>query len=100
MARNRSIAGFGQVANDNDNKNNNNDIDVNTNNNINNNIDNNVNIDALLGSAEPKKEMIGIYFDADVAAVLKQLKNQGKRGAQSKVVNEAVKKLFQDKGLL
>lgn len=92
MARgDRSIAGFGEVAGK---------REVNENKNviINNNDD--ININDIINNNENKKQLIGIYFDSDVAAVLKSLAAKGSKGAQSQLVNAAVKKLFQDKGLM
>lgn len=57
-----------------------------------------INIDDYVTVADPKY-MIGIYFDKSVAKVLRKL-TRGKKGAQSRLVNDAVKKLFQDNGYL
>lgn len=48
----------------------------------------------------PQKQLIGIYFEPEVAAILHQFKQKGKRGDQSKIVNEAVKALFREKGFM
>lgn len=42
----------------------------------------------------------GIYFDNDVYQVLMRLAKKGGRGAKSKIVNEAVRGVFKEKGLL
>lgn len=57
-----------------------------------------INIDDYITVADPKY-MIGIYFEKPVAKVLRKL-TKGKKGAQSRLVNDALKKLFQDYGYL
>lgn len=91
MARkDRSIAGFGEVAGRQESQ-----AAEPTNSNVN----VNININDLIGKEE-KKELVGIYFDADVKAVLDRLGKQGGRGAKSSIVNQAVRRLLQEQGLL
>lgn len=94
--RDRSIATFGDVASTDTNKNEIvSDIDSDNNN-------TSVSIMDIIGDTEEKKQFIGIYFDADVAKALKKLMEQakGKKGVQSKIVNEATRKFLEDNGLI
>ncbi|MDE3841215.1 hypothetical protein C0966_18360 (plasmid) [Bacillus methanolicus] len=128
MARkNRNLASFDDFANNNINKkvNDNNIINENINNDINNDINNgdnnyinindNVNVssgdkkqvdylDALIEGRMKKKEnetvLTGIYIQKDLSQVLDRLSKKGGRGAKSKIVNEALRTIFTDKGLL
>lgn len=84
----RSIAGFGEVAGGDTGKGS-----------SNNNVNDNVNINNII-QVEQKKELVGIYFDPDVKRILQEVTKSGGRGAQSKLVNEAVKKLFKESGLM
>jgi hypothetical protein len=87
MARQkRTLAGFDEVANTN--------INVNTNNNVNDDV-----IGDILGDKK-EKVLVGIYFDPEVAAVLDRVTKGGKRGAKSALVNEALKRILIEKGLL
>lgn len=97
----KSLASFGEVANTNNNDVNDND-NVNDNNNVNVNKENKKSVIDEFLEVKPKKVMkpTGIYFDADVLRVLDELATKGGRGAKSKIVNDAVKKLFQEKNLL
>lgn len=129
MARkDRTLAGFGDVAkvnNDNnaDNKNDNNkvnskdndfdaniDIDLNDDNNVNvnknKNSDNNGEedfIDQLL-SGKKKKEteqvVTGFYLRKDISQILDKLAKKGGRGTKSQIANDALEKLFKEKGLM
>lgn len=139
MARkNKNLASFEELANNNIIKNNlfNNDEDIianklNINNaNINNdsndneNVDNNnkiskedsVNInnrvtvekqgdylDSLIEGSVKKKEnetvLTGIYLQKDLSQILDHLAKKGGRGAKSRIVNEALRTVFNDKGL-
>lgn len=85
MKKTRTLASFDEVAN------------TNTNANINNNVNNDV-IGNILGEQQQPKKMLGIYFDADVAGMLDQIST--KRGDKSAIVNEAVRRLLTEKGLL
>lgn len=124
MARkNRNLASFDDFANNNINKkvNDNNIINENINNNINIednnyiNINNNANVssddkkqvdylDALIEGRMRKKEnetvLTGVYIQKDLSQVLDRLAKKGGRGAKSKIVNEALRTIFTDKGLL
>jgi len=81
LAKKKSLAGFDEVAKDNDNTN------------------DNVNIEDILGDQTPTKQLVGIYFEPDLAAALDRL-SAGKRGAKSKLVNVAVREMLQSRGLL
>lgn len=113
MARGkRDLAGFGDIAGANDNVNNDNNNKINTEE-IGENkqmgelaastaVESGSYIDELLGGGKKKNELIltGIYLQSDIAAVLDRLGKKGGRGAKSRLVNEALKKMFQEKGLL
>lgn len=106
MARkDRSLAGFGDLASDN----NTNKINDNDNVNINNDHKgepDTVNpdyLDKLIDVGHKKKEdlvLIGVYLQKDIAKILDQLGKKGGRGAKSRIANDALKKLFEEKGLL
>lgn len=46
------------------------------------------------------RKLIGIYFDSEVAEILNMIGEKGGKGAKSRVVNDAVKRLFIEQGLL
>lgn len=71
------------------------DIEINTEIKINNASDN---IDRLLAGKKlkAKKEYRGFYFDDDVLAIIDSVNS----GAKSELVNECLRKVFKDKGLL
>ncbi|MDQ0257962.1 hypothetical protein J2S74_005425 [Evansella vedderi] len=121
MARkDKSLSGFGDVAKINKNDDNNNkananddkkgDVNNNTKNNANNDVNVNVSeegkgdyIDELLEGKKKKSDetvMTGIYLEKDLADILARLAKKGGRGTKSKVVNEALRKVFQEKGIL
>lgn len=85
----RSLASFGELANvnknniDNDNKNDN----------------NHDNIMEIINKPKSVKTMVGIYFDPDVAAALRRVSCR-RKGAQSQLVNEVMRRFFRDQGLL
>lgn len=85
MSKRRNLAGFGEVAsqkeNDNDNVN------------VNNNIEN-------LFTEKEKPILVGVYFDPELAKILDEVSKGRPRGAKSKIVNEALRKLFQEMGLV
>lgn len=88
MDRKRSIASFSDLAH----------ID-NVNNNIN--VINNDDIMSRVVKAPTiNKKPTGIYFDNNVLEVLHKVTKPHGRGAQSKLVNEVVKKYFIEKGFL
>lgn len=89
--KNRSLASFDSVADINTNENNNDNVNVNINDNK------KVNIEDILETA-PKKELVGIYFDADIARELDNLSKGKPRGTKSKLVNEAMRKLLKELG--
>lgn len=47
---------------------------------------------------EPK--LVGCYLDLEVAIALDKVAKMGGRGAKSQIVNETIKKMLQEKGLL
>lgn len=85
MKKPRTLATFNEVAN------------INANINTNTNVNGKDVIDEILN--EPKqKKMLGIYFDSEVSEALDRIST--KRGDKSAIVNEAVKRLLIEKGLL
>lgn len=128
--KNRNLAGFGEVAKINDNKNindnvsanvnknnndnandtNNNAVDINDN--INKNINTNVNvnnnddgtdfIDQVMEGNKKKSTptLMGFYPEEDIAKTLNMLSKKGGRGTKTRIINEALRKLFNEKGLL
>lgn len=112
MARGkRDLAGFGEVAGDKDNKSINNDDNINVN--INNENGENKSmsaitdektdfLDDLLTGSNKKEDAIltGIYLQPELARILNGLGKKGGRGAKSRIVNDALRKLFIEKGLL
>lgn len=105
--KNRHIASFGDVANINniDNKkdsiNDNNSIIDNKNDNEN---DNDIDIfDQIIHNNKTDKVFRGIYFEREVANAIDRIARnagKGKKGIKSQIVNEAVKKVFKEKGWL
>lgn len=93
MSKKRSIATFSDVAQLNENSDN-----VNDNVNVYNNNDN-IMLSIVKAPASNKKPT-GIYFDEDVLEVLQQVTKPHGRGAQSKLVNEVLKKYLIEKGFL
>lgn len=53
-------------------------------------------IDMLLSGKKAKKEYRGYYFDADVLAVIDSVDS----GIKSELINECLRKVFKEKGLL
>ncbi|RFB09318.1 hypothetical protein DZB84_24440 [Bacillus sp. HNG] len=49
---------------------------------------------------EDKYVMKGIYVEKDLAAILDKLGKKGGRGAKSKIVNEALRKVFKESNLI
>ncbi|MGG3737234.1 hypothetical protein [Aeribacillus pallidus] len=105
MARkNRHIAGFNDVANRNNKDNDNQKININVNND--NNVKENENLDELDKIIENNKKkdkthvLKGIYFEREVAAAIDRVGRNGGKGIKSQIVNEAVKKVFKEKGWL
>lgn len=87
------------------------DVNTNVNVNINENENNNNNdeshgdyLDKLIeGNAKKKSNetvLTGIYLQKDISQILDRLAKKGGRGAKSKIVNEALKAVFTEKGLL
>lgn len=111
---NNNVDGNINVNNNNDvneNKSDNNDNNVNENKNDNKNNDenrndnNNINVydDDILSSITKQpanKKPTGIYFESDVLEKLQELTKGRGRGAQSKLVNDVVKRYFIEKGFL
>jgi hypothetical protein len=127
MARkNRNLASFDDLANNNVNKNinnninddvnininNNNNINKNTNDNINNDANINVNanisevdyLDTIIEGNTKKTDaatvLTGIYLQKDLSQMLDRLAKKGGRGSKSRIVKEALRKVFSEKGLL
>lgn len=120
MARKgKNLASFDEVANNNINAN----VDVNENNNkdvvgnvnfdvndnVNIDVNNNVNdngdyLDQIINSAKKKKSFeqkpTGIYLQEDISKILNDLAKKGGRGAKSRIVNEALRAVFTEKGLI
>lgn len=60
-------------------------------------------LDDLLGKSQRIEDthvMRGIYIEKSLDKIIDRLAKKGGRGVKSKLVNEALKKLFKDKGLL
>lgn len=60
-------------------------------------------LDELLGKSQRIEDthvMRGIYIEKQLDKIIDRLAKKGGRGVKSKLVNEALKKLFREKGLL
>jgi hypothetical protein len=57
-------------------------------------------IDNIGKKKEKKKVFTGIYLDEDVAKSLDKLAKKGGKGAKSEIVNDTLKIILQQKGLL
>jgi hypothetical protein len=57
-------------------------------------------IEGKVKKSEYETTLTGIYVRNDLLQVLNRLAKQGRRGAKSKVVNEALEKVFKEKGLI
>ena len=94
----RTLAGIDEVASKNPN--------INVNDNDNNEIKENENEDPMdrILSANKKKDethvLKGIYFEKEVAQAIDRIARNGGKGIKSQLVNEAVKKVFKEKGWL
>lgn len=86
MNKTRSIASFGELA------------ETEVNDKVNVNVNDNINLKQLLSQEDDEKQLIGVYFEPEIAKMLKNLSK--KRGDQSKIVNEAVKRLLQANGMI
>jgi hypothetical protein len=106
--KHRHIASFGDVANikKDDIIHQNNNININKNDNTIDNGNENENIDTLdeIINNNKKKDkthvLKGIYFEREVAAAIDRIARNGGKGIKSQIVNEAVKKVFKEKGWL
>jgi hypothetical protein len=107
--KDRNLAGFGDLANDDNNTNNAANDNVKANHNVNNDNQENPNtvkpdyLDKLLDEATKKKDdlvLIGVYVQPHLEQILSRLGKKGGRGAKSRIVNDALKKMFEEKGLL
>lgn len=89
----RSLASFGDVANINvindDNRNNDDNNKINKNSN---------NIMDVIKPQKSEKKLIGIYFDPEVAEKIRRVAG-GQKGAQSRLVNEVMKRFFQSENM-
>lgn len=56
-------------------------------------------LDSLLGNKKETVQM-GFYIEKDLAEVLNSLQKQGGRGTNSKIVNQVLRELFEEQGLL
>lgn len=100
--KNKNLAtSFSNVANDSVK------VDNNINEYINNEVNNNINKNKFLESLfednvshEERYVMRGIYIEKDLAKIVDQLAKKGGRGTKSKIVNEALRKVFTESGLL
>ncbi len=107
--KNRHIAGFQDVANISNINNEKDNIDINNSNNMidsKNSSENDNDIDIfeqiIHDSKGTDKIFRGVYFDREVANAIDRIarKAGGKKGIKSQIVNEAVKKVFKEKGWL
>lgn len=60
-------------------------------------------LDELIKGTKKKDDQVvltGIYLQKDLAQILDKLGKKGGRGAKSRIVNDALRKVFMDKGLL
>lgn len=59
-------------------------------------------LDRMLKEGQKKNELHlhGLYLHTDISKLLNRLAKQGGRGAKSRIVNDALRKYFTDKGLL
>jgi hypothetical protein len=95
---NRTLAGFDEVASKKPN--------ININDNDNNEVKENENedpLDKIISSNKKKDEthvLKGIYFEKEVARAIDRIARNGGKGIKSQIVNEAVKKVFKEKGWL
>lgn len=93
MSRKRSLAGFDAVANTtsktntttNDSKNNNN---------------NTSDIDSIINKKKPAKKLTGLYLEKEIADVLDRVVAGGTKGAKSEIANAALRRFFEEQGLL
>jgi hypothetical protein len=76
------------------------DIDVNDNNKNDNQKDFLDNLIEGTKKRQPQRILTGVYLDPNIVKVLDQLAQKGGRGAKSRIVNEALEKVFKEKGLL
>lgn len=96
VRKDRTIAGFEDVAGEN-NKNNNDDINI-----TNETSDNPDYLDKLLEDGKQKYDLVltGLYLEPDLARMLDRLGKKGGRGAKSRIANDALRKYFIEKGLI
>lgn len=69
---------------------------------IENNSDSNDVFDAILSKKKGKndKVFIGVYLDSDIADILEKLHKKHGKGIKSEFINEALRKVFLEKGLI
>lgn len=80
MSKKRSLAGFDSVAStrhENEKNKNNNDI----------------NIENIINIEKKEKKFVGVYLEPDIAAELDRIA-EGRKGAKSAIVNEALRRLM------
>lgn len=87
-----------------DSTNDNNNVDVNINTNKDIEITELDYLDKLIEGKTKKSEsytvLTGVYLQKDLAKILDSLAKKGGRGAKSRIVNEALRSVFKEKGLL
>lgn len=96
----RSIASFGDVAeiNNKKDKNNNQNININVNEKNDDKMDP---LDKVIAKNKKKEDthiLKGIYFEKEIANAIDRIAEGGGKGIKSQLVNEAVKKVFKEKG--
>lgn len=96
MRQRGSIAGFGDVAMPANDQNTNANIDASANVNAN---TNSAFVDEITGRRE-SSILMGLYIKDDIAKVLNQLAKKAGTGGKSRVVNEALRKVFTEIGML
>lgn len=75
----------------------------NTNINVNINSDKNDFVQSVIGNSdnhEDKYVLRGIYIEKDLVQIIDQLAKKGGRGTKSRIVNEALRKVFVENGLI
>lgn len=87
--KNRTIAGFEEVAKPFNNASDNDSENV-----------NNSALKAILNTKKNETVYTGVYLEADLAKVLNSLQQPGQRGVKSATVNLALRELFKKEGYL
>lgn len=82
MSKKRSLAGFDSVASTRQ------EVEK-----ADNNIVNNINIENIININKKEKKFVGVYLEPDIAAELDRIA-EGRKGAKSAIVNEALRRLL------